>query len=473
MGRIQNNIDRIKFRVPIRPDTWSLRKKFLVNMVMLLFLLGLTIALITRGILLKVLKTEFQQKGVSLSRSLAANSVVDILTQNTIRLKNLVENEKRLDNDIAYIFIIDSSGSILTHTFDKGFPVGLLKANGLKQKKFVNIQLLRTKLGFIYDIAAPVFLEKSILGQVRAGFLQNNIQRTISLINLAIISATIFLILMGIFLAYRISSLITMSISQLVEATKSIERGDFSVKIDIKAKDEIGILALAFNRMASRLNDMINQIKRLTAIEERSRIALDLHDVTAQDLANTIKRLELCEKLFKIEPVKALEELQVLRENTRETLNRTRQVIFDLKSPQEDSDFNLCNSLKGYIEDFQKQNKMDIKLDIFSPLDNIHADKSKPIFFIIREAFSNIRKHSMAKKAEVSLGVKEDNLIINIKDDGRGFDINDVKSADSGYGKWGLKGMRQRAVSLGGAFVIKAAPKQGTEISVTIPLSEG
>lgn len=473
MGRIQNNIDRIKLRVPIRTDTWSLRKKFLVNMVMLLLLLGLTIALITRGVLLKVLKTEFQQKGVSLSRSLAANSVVDILTQNTSRLKSLVENEKKLDNDIAYIFIMDSSGSILTHTFDKGFPVGLLKANGLKQKKFVNIQLLRTKLGFIYDIAAPVFLENSILGQVRAGFLQNNIQRTISLINLVIISATLFLILIGIFLAYRISSLITSPISKLVAATQSIERGDFSVKIDIKAKGEIGILASAFNRMASRLNDMINQIKRLTTIEERSRISLDLHDGCAQDLANIIKRLELCERLFSAEPAKALKELGTLRENTRDVLNRTRQVIFDLKSPEQTLDFSLCNSLRDYSKAFQEQNGINVRLQILDTVNGFLADKSKSIFFMITEAFANIRKHSLAKNVEVSLSTKNNNLIINIRDDGKGFDINEAELADSGYGRWGLKGMRQRAASLGGTFTIKSMPSKGTELYVTIPLSKG
>ena len=90
----------------------SLRKKILLSMVALLLLLGLTMALITHITLLKVLKTEFQHKGLSLARSLAANSLVDVLTQNTSRLKKLVENEKSLDSSIAYIFLTDSSGHI-------------------------------------------------------------------------------------------------------------------------------------------------------------------------------------------------------------------------------------------------------------------------------------------------------------------------------------------------------------------------
>ncbi len=321
---------------------WGLRKKILLSMITLLLLLGLAIALITHTILLKVLKTEFQHKGISLSRSIAANSLVDVLTQNTLRLKKLVEDEKKLDTDIAYVFIIDSSGRILAHTFNQGFPVGLAKVNNLAGGREFNIQTVDTQLGFIYDIAVPIFLEKSLVGRVRIGILQNRIQRTINAINLVFMGITLLIMVIGILLAYKVSSLITRPISKLVKATQSIQKGDFSTHIDVQTKDEIGLLATAFNEMASHLNLVVEEIKRLTTVEERNRFALDLHDGDAQDLANIIKRLELCDKLFKIEPARAFEELNILKENTKDILNRTRQVIYDLKS-SEDNDFDLLN----------------------------------------------------------------------------------------------------------------------------------
>jgi signal transduction histidine kinase len=450
----------------------GLRKKILVSIVGLLLLLGLSITLITRMILLNVLRTEFRHKGVAIARSLAANSLVDVLTLNASRLKKLVENEKSLDKDIAYAFIIDSSGRVLAHTFDKGFPVELTKANTPKKDKIFNIQLLDTQLGLIYDIAVPITLEKSLLGQARLGILQNSIQRTITTINIIFIITTFIIIVIGILLAYRVSFLITNPISKLVKATQLIQKRDFSAKIDVRSKDEIGILASAFNEMGSNLSIMVEEIRRLTMFKERNRIALDLHDGCMQDLANIIKRLELCERLFKIDPQTAFKELKALRENTKDILNNTRHVIFNLKSSQ-DSEFALLNNLTRYIEDYQRQNDINVAFDISGSIEHIAPDKAKSIFYIITEALANIRKHSLAKKVELNIESNDSsNLRIDIKDNGKGFDIDNTVLNASAAGGLGLISMRQRTNSLGGTFNIESIPHQGTRIHVDIPLGD-
>ncbi len=451
---------------------WSLRKKILFSMTALLLLLGLSTALTIRMILLGALKAEFRQKGLSLARSLAADSVVDVLTQNTSRLKKLVDNEKELDTDIAYVFITDYSNHILAHTFQNGFPIDLLKANTLTKNKSFNIQLLDTQIGLIYDSNIPIFSGKSLIGQVRLGILRNSIQRTILLIDSAILVVTLLIIIIGILLAYKISALITQPISRLVEATQSIQKGDFSVKIDIKTKDEIGLLACAFNEMTFRLNEMVGQIKRLTMVEERNKIGLDLHDGCAQDLANIIKRLELCEKLFRIEPAKAFEELNALRENIRLHLGKARQIIHGLKSPQ-GSDFVLSQELKEYIKDYGMHSDINIKLNISEPFNgNMPTDKSRQIFHIITEALTNIKKHAQAKNVQLSLDYNGTNeLAISIKDDGKGFDLKEAQILASSGGKWGLMGMGERASALGGTLAINSAPNRGTELIVRIPYS--
>src|SRR3989338_4345079 len=191
---------------------WSLRKKILVAMVSLLLLLGLTSALLSQTILLSVLKTEFHRKGLNSARSLAANSISDILTRNTARLKQLIANEKNLDKDIAYVFIIDSSSRIIAHTFDKGFPTDLIKVNNPEPGSPFNTQLLDTRMGFIYDIAVPVLSGKSLLAYIRLGLLQNNIRKTINKISMAFFGIALFIIIIAIFLAYKVSSLITKPI---------------------------------------------------------------------------------------------------------------------------------------------------------------------------------------------------------------------------------------------------------------------
>lgn len=219
--------------------------------------------------------------------------------------------------------------------------------------------------------------------------------------------------------------------------------------------------------------DALAKIKLLATVEERNRIAFDLHDGCVQDLASIIKTVELCQKLFKTDPSRALEELDTLRESIREVLNRTRQVIFDLKTP-EDADFDLVDNLTGYIRNYRKQNDINIKLDIPGSVNNIPPDKAKSVFYIIAEALTNIRKHSLAKNAELSLETnKNDELTVNIRDDGKGFDVNNALSNAGSSGKWGLISMRERTNSLGGTFAIDSGPQKGTRISINIPLTDG
>jgi signal transduction histidine kinase len=449
---------------------WNLRKKILVSMISLLLLLGLTSALITRTALLSVLRLEFRQKGINSARSLVANSIVDVLTQNTSRLKQLIVNEKNLDRDIAYVFIIDSSNRIIAHTFNEGFPVDLVKANNPKPDKPFNSQLLDTQMGVIYDIAVPVLSGKSVLAYVRLGLLQNNIQKTINKISMAFFGIALFIIIIAVFLAYKVSSLITKPISKLVEAAEAIQKGDFSTRLNIKVKDEIGLLSSAFNEMTSQLKQMVDKIKHLSLFEERNRIAIDLHDCCAQDLANIIKRLELCEKLFQKEPALAIKELQDLKENTRNLLNRTREVIFELKSP-EDAGFDLLSKLTSYIEDYKKITDIAVKLEMQATINNTPPLKAKEIFYIIAEALTNVKRHSQAKNVRITLKSNgNNNLMVDIVDDGKGFETSDTKLFSASSGGWGIIGMRQRAASLGGELVIDSSSENGTRVSVNIPL---
>jgi signal transduction histidine kinase len=105
-------------------------------------------------------------------------------------------------------------------------------------------------------------------------------------------------------------------------------------------------------------------------------------------------------------------------------------------------------------------------------VDAIPFHKARPIFYIIAEALTNVRKHARAKSAQLHLRYTNKDLVIDIKDDGKGFDINEAKLSASGCAKSGLISMRQRAISLGGEFAINSAPNQGTGIHINIPLEE-
>lgn len=444
-------------------------------MVCLLLLLGLATTFITRMILLKLLKTEFQHKGVAIARSLAANSLVDVLTHNTSRLKKLVEDEKSLDSDIAYIFIIDSSKRILAHTFNKGFPIELAKVNNVEGNGTFNIQPLDTQMGLIYDIAVPVHSEKNLLGQARLGILQNSVQSTIARINIVFISTTLLIMAIGILLSYRVSSLITKPISRLVEATQSVHKGNFDIRLDGNAKDEIGILTQTFNEMVAHLKEQIEEIKRLATVEERSRIAVELHDSLAQNLIHLITGLEFCEKLFQKDPRRTYNEIGQLKENSRHLLGEAREVIYDLKKDETQDGYVWLNQISDFINDFQKKKKkyIPVKSDISASIPRISLTKARMLFYIIREAFNNIDRHSQANNVEVALTSNPgDNLNITIKDDGIGFDVEKTLETYLASGKFGLAGMRQRVSTIGGELFIDSKLGEGTKIFIRIPLEK-
>lgn len=447
----------------------GLNKKILFGTALLLMALGLAIAFTTQTIVFRVLKNQFKSNGISYARSIAANGLVDVLTMNTRRLKNLAENERMLKPDIAYIFIIDSSGNVLAHTFHKGFPKDLIKANSLSGHSDFNVQPIDTGMGIVYDIAAPIILDKSIIGQVRLGMKQNGIQKTIRLINLVIMALTLAIILIGIIIAYKFSALITKPISQLVKGIQSVQKGDFSAKIHIANNDEVGLLAGAFNEMTLRLHSLVEEIRALTKFKERERIALDLHDGIAQNLVSIIKRVELCEKLVKADPEEALQELKVLKFKTKDILNETRQVIFDIKSYEEEH-CGMLERLRLYVKDYESINDIAVKITTADLPDNISAEKCSSIFYIITEALNNAGKHSFAKN--VTLDIAQDNGILKIliEDDGRGFDVKAEKASGSQRGKYGLAGMYQRAEDLGGKLSIHSAVNKGSVIGLEIPL---
>lgn len=447
----------------------GLNKKILLGTTLLLMILGLTIAFATQAIVFKVLDGQFKSNGISHAKSIAANSLVDLLTLNRSRLKKLIENESMSKPDIAYIFIMDSSGDILAHTFHGGFPKELMKANSLSGHSDFNVQLIDTNMGIVYDIASPIILDKSIVGQARIGIKQSGIRNTVRLINFAIIAITVGVILIGVALAHRFSALITQPISRLVEGIRSIQKGDFSAKIYVNSNDEIGLLARAFNEMTSRLRGLIEDVRALTKFKERERIALDLHDGCAQNLVSIIKRVELCEKLVKADPEEAVQELRVLKYKTKDILNETRQVIFDAKSQGEDH-CGMPEKLRLYLKDYERINNIAVKATITGSLDNIPAEKSGPIFYIITEALNNASKHSFAKNIMLDITSDINGLKAAIRDDGRGFDADAEKASGPKRGKYGLAGMRQRVEALGGRLNVHSVFNEGSEVSIEVPL---
>ncbi len=447
----------------------SIRSKLIFWIVVLFIFIGLSIYLPLSIILPEKITSQVIKRDVDIAKFLSNETKSLLLLDDKIALSILLhDNLDRLE-DVQYLFVRGPEEKIISHTFSKGFPKGLLSFNPGSYPHSVKGFLSNNRR--LYDIAIPI--SEGELGTLHMGVsLESGKKDIAEIAKVNYYVAIVILIGLGISIVVFliIGVLFSNQIIRLKNFASRIGGGDLDAKIDIKSKDEIGVLTMAFNEMVGHLKENIQEIKRLNTVEERNRIALDLHDGCAQDLANIIKRIELSERLYKIDPAKAIEELTLLRESTKGLLSRTRQVIFDLKSPEE-TDFNIVDNLNNYLIEYKKNNNIEVNLNISGSIDGIVNKKS--VFYIIREALANVKKHSMARNVDLSLVANNgSNLKIFIKDNGKGFNVNRTKLSDSSSGKWGLAGMRHRASSLGGTFVIESMPQQGTIVSIDIPLKE-
>jgi signal transduction histidine kinase/HAMP domain-containing protein len=260
----------------------KLRNKFILAIASIIFFSGIISTTVVYITMSRTLTSELQTRGVVITKNLASNSIEPVLVEDLVSLQHLLLRVKEAEEDVYYAYITDPSGRVLVHTFDGGFPKGLLELND--GSSTVHIQLLETEEGYIRDISVPILNGKA--GTVHVGMSENRIRAEIFHTALMLTGITFLLMLSGIFLAYVIGNLITKPIYSLTKGAEEIGKGNLDLKISVKSEDEIKILAETFNRMASELKKSMEEIKSYSLqleqkVEERTKELLCLQKINA------------------------------------------------------------------------------------------------------------------------------------------------------------------------------------------------
>lgn len=202
--------------------------------------------------------------------------------------------------------------------------------------------------------------------------------------------------------------------------------------------------------------------------EERKRLSRDIHDGPAQMLANVLLRAGLIEKIFNQEGTEsAIKELQHLRKSVRSTLIEVRRVIFDLR-PMDLDDLGVVPALKKYLSvlDDYKGN-VSVHFQNFGQEKRFHPNIEVAVFRLVQESVMNALKHGQPSEVWVKIEWHEKTLNVTVKDNGKGFDVNEVKEKS-----FGLIGMRERIDLLRGVMKINSTKGKGTIILFQIPLKD-
>jgi len=213
---------------------------------------------------------------------------------------------------------------------------------------------------------------------------------------------------------------------------------------------------------------MQNLMQERVANQERRRLGRELHDGIIQDLFASGLQLE---NLLEENDVDFLHgELKHIKGNLSNGIQKVREFIEKVSTKRMDLD-QLRLQLDEILNNFKKISSSNIHLEYEIPditLRFVSSDKLTQVYFIIQEAISNSVKHSNAAEIKVKIGFDLRSIIVEIKDNGKGFN----KSTVRGNGKYGLTSMQERAASINGSLNISSDNK-GTIIMLVVPWEEG
>lgn len=260
-----------------------------------------------------------------------------------------------------------------------------------------------------------------------------------------------------------------------IRITLAAEAGGEPMGIDTVVVRGFYLIALAcifgyVSEFEKKQNQKLLALSRtagqVSALQERRRIAFDLHDGILQSLATLILRLEHCRLRFFDSNEELQTELRSMEELTRSSMNEIRQFLSG-KAAKPLAHGTLLNRLKEELRFLQRELAMEAILEAEPDDVELPEGIENEIYYVLREGLANVTRHSHASRIELRLVRKRNALEGTLEDNGTGMNLT---TAQNGQGL-GLQSMRERIKNLRGELLIKSAPGSGTRISFVVPLT--
>ncbi len=306
------------------------------------------------------------------------------------------------------------------------------------------------------------------------------------------------------FFAWGAARSVTQPVAVLTAEARRIASGQLDWPIPELGDDEVGHLGQALDRMRQSLQALVARVERanlelegrveertrdlnqanaalrerelargellrkvITAQEdERKRVARELHDETTQALAALLMRVDQAAEAVRAGRTPELDELRTLANRALADVHR---LILDLR-PSVLDDLGLASAVQWYAERTLAARGVAVRCE-FGELPTLTPELETALFRICQEAISNVSRHAQASHVLVELRAEGAWLCVDVEDDGVGFD-QAATAQREGRPHWGLLGIQERAVLLGGRARVDSSPGAGTRLEVRIPLAE-
>ncbi len=311
-------------------------------------------------------------------------------------------------------------------------------------------------------VAQPIIENGQVIGAILAGFtitFQSIVVDVVPNLLKVLLLFTIIIAIVGSIFGYFSSRSLVRRFNKIQAGPEAWQKGDFNFRIDGSAKDELGKLSRNLNNMAEEIQGLMQNRQELATLEERQRLARELHDSVKQQVfasgmqiatvklkttpdSATLKHLDAAEALIH----QAQEELTSL-------IHKLMPVALEGKG--------LVQAIKEYIETWQENEEISVGFQTKNAL-KISSEVEYALFRIVQEAFANIAKHAKATKVLIKLISDEDKLSLVIEDNGIGF--NKSKKTKG----FGLLSMQDRLEPFAAKLIIDTRANLGTKLTIEI-----
>jgi|UniRef100_A0A7C5KD15 signal transduction histidine kinase len=456
----------------------SLKTKILIINIFSIFIITLGIAL---GIKI-ILTQNFEDRLILRTKNIAStlsNSIIEPLLSNNIYSAHQILLQYKENNpEISYINVISNQNDVLCSTFSSGFPkeLYLLQISSTE----IDTKVFSSEIGKIIDVKYPI--ADGALGYIHIGVTEKETEKRIQEIIEKILLFGLFINLLASILLYKLTNSITNNLRKLTLYAKDIALGKKVSQPTIKTNDEAGELFISFKHMLTALEKSAKEELKLitklkdeeikrellkrtmeTTEKERQRISMEIHDSVMQNLASINIMLKIFQS--KLDQSKRLE-IESIQKLIDKTIGELRNIAKNLRPPQLEK-LGLKSSLESFFDEIEKRHNLKINFDFSINEEKLDWTWSINTYRIIQEAISNIVKHSEANSASISVKEIDNKIELEIKDDGKGFDVEEIlnKKID----RLGIIDMKERTKTYGGEFIINSIKGGGTVVKISFP----
>ena len=424
-----------------------------------------------------VLRTRLQEEALQISPYFASTTPAREAVVEWLNLTNSREGNEFSNSPDRFLAVTDSQGRVIASIGSRSITANMALQTQLPAQAATNLHRVLTGAdtanglvsqqsdSTVIMIIPIVGTDKMVKGVLVGKMPRLAVGQEELLLGLfpillpSVLVFTVIAVAAGTVFGFLTARGLTRRLKKLSSAADNWSQGDFTVFVQETSGDELGQLTNQFNRMAGQLQNLLQAHQALATLEERNRLARDLHDSVKQQVFALAMQVSSAKMLLDRDIEAAREQLAEAEQLVYQSQQELTSLLSELRPAALDGK-GLATALSEYVAQWSRQASIAADVHVAGG-QSLPLTIEEALFRVAQEALANVARHSHATTAHVTLKKDEEGtIILRISDNGKGFDPHTAKN-----GGMGLYSMRERIELAGGNIDIESAAGKGTTVT--------